>query len=62
MPHQLNSNVEYRYPSTSRGITVPVVLTNGISRNLLGQHGWLEQIRMGLIDHDEILYVSPYNE
>ncbi len=34
----------------------------GISRNLLGKHGWLEQVRIGLIDHDEILYVSPYNE
>jgi len=33
-----------------------------ISRNLLGRHGWLEQVRIGLIDHDELLYVSPYNE
>jgi len=34
----------------------------GISRNLLGRHGWLEQVKVGLIDHDEVLYISPYNE
>lgn len=34
----------------------------GMTRNLLGRHGWLEQVRLGLIDHDELLYLSPYNE
>ncbi|HWQ33097.1 MAG TPA: hypothetical protein VNQ79_09595 [Blastocatellia bacterium] len=34
----------------------------GMTRNLLGRHGWLEQVRLGLVDHDELLYLSPYNE
>jgi len=33
-----------------------------IPRNLLGRHGWLQMLRLGLIDYDETLYLSPYNE
>lgn len=33
-----------------------------IPRNLLGRHGWLQMLRVGLIDHDEIIYLSAYNE
>lgn len=34
----------------------------GTSRNFLGRHGWLQMLRVGLIDHDEIIYLSAYNE
>jgi hypothetical protein len=34
----------------------------GIGRNVLGQHGWLNQIRLGLVDHDLKLYIASYNE
>lgn len=33
-----------------------------IPRNLLGRHGWLQMLRLGLIDYDETLYLSSYNE
>jgi hypothetical protein len=32
-----------------------------IPRNLLGRHGWLQMLRIGLIDHDEMIYLSPYH-
>jgi len=32
-----------------------------IPRNLLGRHGWLQMLRVGLIDHDEMIYLSPYD-
>jgi hypothetical protein len=32
-----------------------------ISKNLLGRVGWLDRIRLGLIDHDGLLYVAPYD-
>lgn len=31
-------------------------------RNVLGRHGFLEQVRLGLVDYEGKLYVSSYNE
>jgi len=31
-----------------------------IKRNVLGREGWLNRIRVGLIDHDGELYVNTY--
>ena len=33
-----------------------------VPRNLLGRHGWLQQVRLGLNDYDEILYLSAYDD
>jgi len=32
-----------------------------ISKNLLGRIGWLDRIRLGLVDHDGALYLAPYD-
>jgi hypothetical protein len=32
-----------------------------INKNLLGRIGWLDRIRLGLVDHDGELYVGPYD-
>ncbi len=32
-----------------------------INKNLLGRIGWLDRIRLGLIDHDGELYVARYD-
>jgi len=32
-----------------------------INKNLLGRIGWLDRIRLALIDHDGQLYVAPYD-
>jgi predicted aspartyl protease len=32
-----------------------------INKNLLGRLGWLDRIRLGLIDHDRVLYVASYD-
>ena len=32
-----------------------------INKNLLGRLGWLNSIRLGLIDHDGLLYVASYD-
>jgi hypothetical protein len=31
-------------------------------RNVLGRYGWLQQIRIGLIDYDGKLFVSEYDD
>ena len=30
------------------------------TRNFLGRSGWLDRLRIGIIDHDRLLYVGPY--
>lgn len=29
-------------------------------RNVLGQRGWLDRVRLALVDYDGHLYLSPY--
>jgi hypothetical protein len=33
-----------------------------ISRNVLGQSGWLDRLRIGIVHHDNLLYVARYDE
>ena len=33
-----------------------------IRRNLLGREGWIQRLRLAIIDYDEELYLSPYDE
>jgi hypothetical protein len=32
-----------------------------VPRNLLGRRGWLRNLRLGLIDYDNLLYLSDYD-
>lgn len=32
-----------------------------VIKNVLGRVGWLDRVRLGLVDHDSRLYLSPYN-
>lgn len=33
----------------------------GLPRNLLGRQGWLRNLRIGIIDYDNLLYLSAYD-
>ena len=48
------------------GFEFPVVVyfanVPGFGRNILGRRGWLEQLRIGIIDYDGELFVSAYND
>jgi len=33
-----------------------------ISKNVLGRQGWLDRVRIGLVDYDRVLYVAQYDE
>ena len=33
-----------------------------IRRNVLGRNGWILKSRIGIVDHDQKLYISPYDE
>jgi len=34
----------------------------GLRRNLLGREGWLQKVRLAVVDYDAALYLSPYQE
>lgn len=34
----------------------------GLQRNLLGRQGWLRQLRIAIVDYDNLLYLSRYDE
>ena len=33
----------------------------GLSRNILGRQGWLRNLRLAVIDYDNLLYLSAYD-
>lgn len=34
----------------------------GLRRNLLGREGWLQKIRLAIVDYDSAIYLSPYQD
>ena len=32
-----------------------------INKNVLGRVGWLDRVRLGLVDHDTTVYLAPYD-
>jgi hypothetical protein len=34
----------------------------GFGRNVLGRRGWLDRVRLGLIDYEGKLYLSKYSD
>jgi hypothetical protein len=42
--------------------TVFFVAEYGLPRNFLGRHGWLQQVRLGLVDYDAEIFLSHYQE
>ena len=35
---------------------------DNFGRNVLGRRGWLDRVRLGIVDHDSELYLAPYND
>jgi len=36
--------------------------TYNLRRNLLGREGWLQKVRLGIVDYETTLYLSPYQK
>ncbi len=34
--------------------------TPNLRRNLLGREGWLQKVRLAIVDYDSTIYLSPY--
>jgi hypothetical protein len=42
--------------------TVYFAADEQFTRNVLGRQGWLDRVRLGLVDYEGRLYLSAYNE
>jgi len=42
--------------------TVYFAKDHSFNRNILGRQGWLDRVRLGLVDYDGKLYLSDYND
>ena len=43
-------------------VTVYFASHEGLPRNVLGRRGWLDRVRLGLVEHDGRLYLSGYGD
>jgi hypothetical protein len=43
-------------------VTVYFAAEESFTRNVLGRRGWLDQVRLGLVEYESKLYLSRYNE
>jgi hypothetical protein len=41
-------------------VTVYFAEDYGLPRNLLGRNGWLQQVKLAVVDYEETLYLSAY--
>lgn len=41
-------------------VTVYFAENYGLPRNLLGRNGWLQQVKLTIVDYEEMLYLSAY--
>lgn len=46
----------------SLDVTVYFAAHYSFTRDVLGRHGWLDQVRIGIIEYEGHLYVSRYDE
>jgi hypothetical protein len=35
---------------------------DAVIRNVLGRHGWIQRLRLGIVDYENLLYVSHYDD
>ena len=43
-------------------VTVYFAAHESFTRNVLGRRGWLDQVRLGVVDYESKLYLNRYNE
>lgn len=42
--------------------TVYFAADYGLLRNLLGREGWLQKVKLGIVDYESTIYLSDYNQ
>lgn len=50
------------YPETSIDTTVYFASDYGFRRDVIGRQGWLDKLRIAIIDYDAKLFISKYDD
>lgn len=61
MEHQLSFERLLEYDTGRDGVTIAVSANAGLNQNVLGRHGWLERVVLGLVDYEGKLLLSRYS-
>jgi len=54
------SSIAFLHLMISHTLTFEAYETTYLPRNLLGRQGWLRNLKLGIIDYDNLLYLSAY--
>jgi hypothetical protein len=54
--------VTIRVLDTECTSTVYFFADDAVRRNLLGRRGWLDRVRLGIVDYESTLYLSAFHE
>jgi hypothetical protein len=57
----LSCEVEISVLGVTTVSTVYFFADASINKNVLGRVGWLDRVRLGLVDHDTTMYLAPYD-
>ena len=53
------------FERSSLGITVESTVylfaDETIRKNVLGRRGWLDRVRLAIVDYEQVLYLAPYD-
>jgi len=60
--HAYGHAVTVRVADLDLDATIYFAADYGFPRNVLGRHGWIERLRLGLIDYDGALFASHYDD
>lgn len=41
--------------------TVYFYADEAIRKNVLGRRGWLDRVRLAVVDYEQVLYLAPYD-
>ncbi|MCX6603464.1 MAG: hypothetical protein NTV52_07710 [Acidobacteria bacterium] len=41
--------------------TVYFFADEAIRKNVLGRRGWLDRVRLAIVDYEQVLYLGPYD-
>lgn len=47
---------------TETVLTAYFYADSSIGRNVLGRRGWLDRLRIGLVDYEQMVYIADYND
>ena len=52
---------EIEVPGVRTYSTVYFFADIAVNKNVLGRIGWMDRVRLGIVEHDSMVYLAPYD-